>query len=80
MGGPRSRIPHDRGGFFFLLRLPRGGDGRFLPILVEIMVAGGGYTLLCAVAAGVFSDNGGGYLGRGRRLRIASPLPCFPAK
>jgi hypothetical protein len=40
---PRSWILHDRGGFFFLLRLPRGGDGRFLPIPVVIVVVGGGY-------------------------------------
>ncbi|KAK2409165.1 hypothetical protein QL285_044613 [Trifolium repens] len=30
-GVPRSWIPHGRGGFFFLLLLSRGGDGRFLP-------------------------------------------------
>jgi hypothetical protein len=41
---PRSWIPHDRGGFFFFHRLIRGGDGRFLPVLVVIMVVGGGYS------------------------------------
>ncbi|KAK2400768.1 hypothetical protein QL285_050434 [Trifolium repens] len=56
-GVPQSRIPHGRGGFFFSLRLPRGGDGRFLPILVEIVVVGGGYSLLCAVVlAGSFKE------------------------
>ncbi|KAK2415516.1 hypothetical protein QL285_037990 [Trifolium repens] len=39
---------HDRGGFFFLLRLPGGGDRRFLPIPVVIVVVGGGYSLLRA--------------------------------
>ena len=42
-GVSRSRITHDRGGFFFLLRLPRGGDGWFLPIPAVIVVVWGGY-------------------------------------
>ena len=40
---PRSWIPHDRGGFLLFLRLPRGGDGWFLPIPVAIVAVGGGY-------------------------------------
>ncbi|WJX63869.1 hypothetical protein P8452_48704 [Trifolium repens] len=33
----RSWEPHDRGGFFLLLRLIHGDDERFLPVLVMIM-------------------------------------------
>jgi hypothetical protein len=78
-GMSRSWIPHDCGGFFFLLRLPRGDDGRFPPILVIIVVVEGGYSLLRTdVLVGYFERVV--TFRRGRRLLSASPLPFFRAK
>ncbi|WJX46706.1 hypothetical protein P8452_33479 [Trifolium repens] len=78
-GVSRSRIPHDHGGFFFLLRLPRGDDGRFLPILVVIVVVEGGYSLLrIDMLVGYFEKVV--MFRRGRHLLSVSPLPFFPAK
>jgi hypothetical protein len=62
-----------------LLRLPRGDDGRFPPILVIIVVVEGGYSLLRTdVLVGYFERVV--TFRRGRRLLGASPLPFFPAK
>jgi hypothetical protein len=62
-----------------LLRLPCGDDGRFLPIMVVIVMVEGGYFLL-------YIDVLGGYFERvvmfrrGRHLLSVSPLHFFPAK
>ena len=62
-----------------MLRLPRGDDGRFLPILVVIVVVEGGYSLLrIDVLVGYFERVV--MFRRGRHLLHVSPLPFFPAK
>ena len=77
MGFLRSWGPHDRGGFFLLLRLIHGDDERFLPVLVVIVEVGGGYSpprddLLVKLPHMRL------HLRRGRRHRGMSPLLCFP--
>jgi hypothetical protein len=68
---------HD--GFFLLLRLIHGDDGRFLPVLVVIMEVGGGYSSP-RVDLPVKFLRMRLRLRRGRRRRGVSPLFCFPAR
>ena len=77
--GPRSCIPHDRGGFFFPPPLPRGGG--------RLFVSSGGdhgdrrwlssstHLVRCWVT--VFNQL---CLGRGRHPYVTSPMSVFAAK